>query len=203
VKAARAPVPREPNAVLRESRESADLIREFFESEATRITTCARALAARFQEGGRLYTMGNGGSYSDAQHVAVEFQHPILEKRKALPAQALGAEGAFLTAVGNDTDFARVFVEALEVHARPQDAAIGISTSGTATNVIHALRYARDRGLLTIGFAGRDGGAVADVAEMPFVVPSWSIHRIQEAHTVLLHVLWDQVHLALGEDDVL
>jgi D-sedoheptulose 7-phosphate isomerase len=199
----RAPVLREPNAVLRESRESAELVREFFEMESTRITSCARTLADRFQKGGRLFTMGNGGSYSDAQHVAVEFQHPILEKRKALPAQALGAEGAFLTAVGNDTDFGRVFVEALEVHARPQDAVIGISTSGTATNVVNALRHARHGGLFTIGFAGRDGGAVADVAEVPFVVPSWSIHRIQEVHTVLLHVLWDQVHLALGEDDVL
>jgi D-sedoheptulose 7-phosphate isomerase len=200
---ARAPILREPNAVLRESRESAELVRQFFETESTRITTCGRALAARFESGGRLFTMGNGGSFSDAQHIAVEFQHPILEKRKALPTSVLAAEGAFLTAVGNDTDFGRVFVEALEVHGRPQDAVIGISTSGTATNVIHALRYARDKGLLTIGFAGRDGGALADVAEMAFVVPSWSIHRIQEVHTVLLHVLWDQVHLAMGEDDVL
>jgi D-sedoheptulose 7-phosphate isomerase len=200
---ARPPTLREPNAVLRESRESAELVRRFFETEASRITSCARALAARFQAGGRLFTMGNGGSFSDAQHVAVEFQHPILEKRKALPAVALGAEGAFLTAVGNDTDFGRVFVEALEVHARTADAVLGISTSGAATNVVGAVRHARAEGLLSIAFAGRDGGALADVAEIAFVVPSWSIHRIQEAHTVLLHVLWDQVHLALGEDDVL
>jgi len=69
--------------------------------------------------------------------------------------------------------------------------------------VLRALKRARALGLLTIGFAGRDGGPLVDVCEYPFVVPSWSIHRIQETHTILLHVLWDQLHVALGEDDVL
>jgi len=203
VTAARAPVQREPNAVLRESRESADLVREFFENEATRITTCARALAARFQEGGRLYTLGNGGSYSDAQHIAVEFQHPILEKRRALPALALATDAALLTAVGNDADFSQVFVRQIDLLARAEDAVLGLSTSGASANVNRALRRARERGLLTIGFAGRDGGAMVDLCQFCFVVPSWSIHRIQETHTLLLHLLWDQVHVALGETDVL
>jgi D-sedoheptulose 7-phosphate isomerase len=133
----------------------------------------------------------------------VEFQHPIVEKRRPLPALALTADAALITAVGNDLDFSRVFVEQLALAAQPRDAALGISTSGAAANVNRALKHARAAGLLTIGFAGRDGGQMVDVCEHCFVVGSWSIHRIQETHTALLHVLWDLVHVALGEEDVL
>src|SRR5262249_59887570 len=100
-------------------------------------------------------------------------------------------------------DFAQAFSRQLEVAARPGDAVLGISTSGQSANVNRALRRARERGLLTIGFSGRDGGAQADLCQFCFVVPSWSIHRIQEVHTLLLHLLWDEVHVALGEPDVL
>lgn len=190
-------------AIVRKARESAELLSAFLEENADALERCVCALAGRFGEGGRLLVMGNGGSACDAQHVAVEFQHPIVEKRRPLPALALGTDPALLTAIGNDTDFSRIFVEQLELIARPVDAALGISTSGASANVNRALKRARERGLLTIGFAGRDGGALADIAEVCFVVPSWSVHRIQETHTVLLHLLWDQVHVALGEDDVL
>jgi len=80
---------------------------------------------------------------------------------------------------------------------------LGISTSGASANVNRGLRRARDRGALTLGFAGRDGGAMVDLCEFCFVVPTWSVHRIQETHTLLLHLLWDELHVALGEDDVL
>jgi D-sedoheptulose 7-phosphate isomerase len=190
-------------AILRKARESADLKVRFVEDNAAAIEGCVRALAERLGGGGRLLVMGNGGSACDAQHVAVEFQHPIIEKRRALPALALTADTALLTAVGNDTDFSHVFVRQIDLLARPEDAALGISSSGASANVNRALRRARERGLLTIGFAGRDGGAMPDLCRFCFVVPSWSIHRIQETHTLLLHLLWDQVHVALGEPDVL
>ncbi len=190
-------------SILKKARESAATQLQFFEDNAARIAACAEALAARVREGGRVFTMGNGGSSCDAQHLAVELTHPIVEKRRALAAVCLSSEPALLTAVGNDTDFARAFVDQLELHARPVDVAIGLSTSGSAANVNRALTRARQLGLLTIGFAGRDGGALADLCEHAFVVPSWSIHRIQETHTILLHVLWDQLHVALGEADVL
>jgi D-sedoheptulose 7-phosphate isomerase len=190
-------------AILRKARESATTQLQFFEENAPAIERCARALAERLASGGRLYVFGNGGSACDAQHLAVEFQHPIVEKRRALPAVALGLEPALLTAVGNDTDFSRVFVDALELQARPGDAALGLSTSGASANVGRALRRARQMGLLTIGFGGRDGGQLPDLCEFCFTVKSWSIHRIQETHTTLLHILWDQLHVALGEDDVL
>jgi len=146
--------------------------------------------------------MGNGGSACDAQHVAVEFLHPIIEKRKALPAAALTVDTATLTAIGNDTDFSHIFAKQLDLLARTDDSALGISTSGASANVDRALKRARELRLLTIGFAGRDGGRMPEVCDYCFTVKSWSIHRIQETHTVLLHLLWDLVHVALGEDDV-
>jgi D-sedoheptulose 7-phosphate isomerase len=191
------------DAILRKARESADLKLRFCEENAAGIERCARALAACFRGGGRLYTMGNGGSACDAEHVAVEFLHPIIEKRRPLPATALSAGTAALTAVGNDSDFARVFVDQLDILARRGDAVLGISTSGASANVNRALARARELDLLTIGFAGRDGGRMPDLCEHCFTVKTWSIHRVQETHTLLLHLLWDQVHVALGEDDVL
>jgi D-sedoheptulose 7-phosphate isomerase len=191
------------DAILRKARESAELKLQFFAAQAATIERCVRTLAERFAAGGRLFVVGNGGSACDAQHVAVEFQHPIVEKRRALPALALANDVALLTAVGNDTDFAHAFVDQLALHARAGDALLGISTSGASANVNRALAHARKRGLLTLGFAGRDGGAMVDLCDFCFVVGSWSIHRIQEVHTTLLHILWDQLHVAMGEDDVL
>ncbi len=191
------------DAILRKARESAEVKLQFFEEYAAELEACVRELAERFRGGGRLWVMGNGGSACDAAHVAVEFLHPILEKRRPLPAQALTADTATLTAIGNDTDFSRVFVDQLELLARRGDAALGISSSGASANVNRALRRARDMGLLAVGFAGRDGGRMVDVCHHCFVVRSWAIHRIQETHTLLLHLLWDGVHVALGEDDVL
>jgi D-sedoheptulose 7-phosphate isomerase len=191
------------DAIVRKARESADLVTSFFTACAPELERTVTAIADRMRRGGRLYVMGNGGSACDAQHVAVEFQHPIVEKRRALPALALSSESALITAIGNDADFAQVFVAQLDYLARETDVALGISTSGTAANVLRAMRRARELGLCTVAFAGRDGGPLADICDHVFVVPSWSIHRIQEVHTVLLHLLWDQVHVAMGEPDVL
>ncbi len=190
-------------AILRKARESAEVKTRFVEDNAESIERCVRALADRFASGGRLFVMGNGGSACDAAHVAVEFVHPILERRRPLPALALNVDAATLTAIGNDADFARVFEQQLDLLARPEDAALGISTSGSSSNINRALTCARRKGLLTIGFAGRDGGRMVDIADHVLVVKSWSIHRIQETHTLLLHLLWDLVHVTLGEEDVL
>ena len=190
-------------AILRKARESATTKLQFFEENAAAIERCVRALAERVGAGGRLFVMGNGGSACDAQHLAVEFQHPIVEKRRALPAVALTNDLALVTAVGNDTDYARIFVDQLELWARPGDVALGLSSSGASATVTRALTRARQLGLLTIGFSGRDGGQMVDLCDYCFTVRSWSIHRIQETHTTLLHVLWDQLHVTLGEDDVL
>lgn len=190
-------------AIARKVRESHEVGARFFEENAEGIEACVRALAVRFGEGGRLFVVGNGGSACDAAHVAVEFVHPIVEKRRALPAVSLASDTAVLTAVGNDADFAGVFERQLEVLARKGDVVLGISTSGASSNVLRALARARRERMLTIGFTGRDGGRMPDVCDHCFVVKAWSIHRVQEAHTLLLHLLWDLVHVAMGEDDVL
>ena len=191
------------DAILRKARESCEVKLRFFEENADRLERCAQDLAQRFRDGGRLIALGNGGSACDAQHVAVEFLHPIIEKRKALPAMALTTDVATITAIGNDTDFSRIFVDQLELLARPRDAVLGLSSSGQSANVNRALKRAREMDLLTIGFAGRDGGRMPDLCDHCFTVKSWSIHRVQETHTALLHLLWDQLHIAMGEDDVL
>jgi len=190
-------------AVLRKSRESRETQQRFFEENAERIAACATAMAAAFDAGGRLFVMGNGGSACDAEHLLVEFMHPVIEKRPALPVVALQTSTALLTAVANDTDFSLAFAKQLKLLANRGDLALGISTSGKSASVTRAFRAAKEMGLLTVGFTGRDGGDLAPLCDHAFVVPSFSIHRIQEAHGILLHLLWDLIHVARGEEDVL
>jgi D-sedoheptulose 7-phosphate isomerase len=190
-------------AILRKARESADVTARFFEAEAGRVEALARAMAGAFRHGGRLWVMGNGGGATDAHHVTVEFCHPIVEKRRALPAAALTADAALLTAIGNDRDFARIFADQLRLQARPGDMALALSTSGQSPNLVEALETAGALGLLRIVFTGKDGGRLVDLADHALVVPSFSIHRIQETHVALYHIVWDLVHVALGEPDVL
>jgi D-sedoheptulose 7-phosphate isomerase len=191
------------DAILRKARESAEVKEAFFRAEADRIEALARAMAAAFEHGGRLYVMGNGGGATDAQHVAVEFCHPIIEKRRPLPALALTTDTALLTAISNDRDFAKVFGDQLRTHARRGDMALALSTSGQSPNLVHGLHVAKELGLMAIAFTGKDGGRLATLADHAFVVPSFSIHRIQETHVALYHVVWDLVHVVLGEDDVI
>jgi D-sedoheptulose 7-phosphate isomerase len=190
-------------SILRKCRESMTTKERFFTEQAGRIVECAAAMARSFDGGGRLFVMGNGGSSCDAAHVSVEFMHPIIEKRPALPAMALTTDTAMLTAVGNDQDFALAFVQQLRMLGRSGDLALGISTSGKSANVNRALQAAREMGLLTVGFSGRDGGRMPEICDFCFTAPSFSIHRIQEAHGVLLHLLWDALHLVRGEEDLL
>jgi D-sedoheptulose 7-phosphate isomerase len=190
-------------AILRKCRESASTKETFFTARAEQISECAAAMARAFDQGGRLFVMGNGGSACDAAHVAVEFMHPIIEKRPALPALALSTDTAMLTAVGNDQDFALAFVQQLRMLGRAGDMALGISTSGKSANVNRALQAASEQGLLTIGFSGRDGGRLPEICDYCFTVPSFSIHRIQETHETLLHILWDLIHVIRGEEDVI
>jgi D-sedoheptulose 7-phosphate isomerase len=191
------------DAILRKARESAEVKEAFFRAEADRIETLARAMASAFERGARLFVMGNGGGATDAQHIAVEFAHPIIEKRAALPAVALTTDSALLTAISNDRDFAKVFGDQLRLLARAGDMALALSTSGQSPNLVRALEVARSLGLMTIAFTGKDGGRLAALADHAFVVPSFSIHRIQETHVALYHVLWDLVHVVRGEDDVI
>lgn len=195
--------PQFKEAILRKCRESAEMKDRFFEANAGAIEEVCKRFAAALSAGHQLYVMGNGGSSCDALHVAVEFVHPIIEKRRAFPARALSTDTALLTAISNDSDFSQTYAEQLRLYGRPGDIALGISTSGMSPNVNYGLQAAREIGMLTVAFSGKDGGRSKDSAEFCLTVPSFSIHRIQEVHTTLLHILWDMVHVTLGEEDII
>jgi D-sedoheptulose 7-phosphate isomerase len=190
-------------AVLRKCRESTEMKEAFFRANGAVLEQVCHHLAAQLSAGRQLFVMGNGGSSCDALHVAVEFVHPIIEKRRSFPARALTCDTALLTAIANDSDFSQTFAEQLKLFAQPGDVALGISTSGMSANVNYGLQMARDLGMVTVAFSGKDGGRSKDIAEYCLTVPSFSIHRIQEVHTTLLHVLWDMVHVILGEEDII
>lgn len=191
------------DAVLRKSREGQRTQEEFFRAHADRLVACATAMSERFARGGRLYAMGNGGSACDAEHAVVEMMHPVLGRRPALPAIALAGAAALGTAIGNDQDFAQVFAAQLRMLSGADDMALAITTSGKSQNLIRALAVARERGMLIVGLAGRDGGRMPELCDHCFVVESFSIHRIQETHATAIHVLWDLIHLSRGAEDLL
>ena len=189
--------------ILRKCDESVEMKQKFFEKYAGDIERLSRDMAKRFADGKKLLTMGNGGSLCDAVHFAVEFTHPIIEKRVAFPVISLVNDTATMTAVSNDIDFSRVFVNQLRLLGQQGDMALAVSTSGKSPNLIYALEEARKKQLLTIAWGGKDGGRFPEVADYCFIVPSYSIHRIQEVHATLVHVLWDLIHIALGAEDVI
>jgi D-sedoheptulose 7-phosphate isomerase len=189
--------------ILRKCGESMEMKEKFFNKYAEQIEELSREMARRFQRGGKLLTMGNGGSMCDALHFTVEFTHPIIEKRAAFPALTLMGDVATMTAIGNDEDFSRVFLDQLRLLGQPDDIALVVSTSGKSPNLIYALEEARALRMLTVAWAGKDGGRFPDLADYCFIVPSYSIHRIQEVHATLVHVLWDLIHIALGAEDVI
>jgi D-sedoheptulose 7-phosphate isomerase len=188
--------------VIRKCGESVEMKEKFFKKYADSLDTMSRALAACFQKGGRLFVMGNGGSLCDALHMCVEFNHPIIEKRVAFPVIPLMTDIATMTAIGNDLDFTRVFVNQLRLLSLPGDIAMVFSTSGKSPNLIYALQAAKEKEMLTVAFAGKDGGRFPNLADYCFIVPSYSIHRIQEVHATVVHIVWDLVHIALGAEDV-
>jgi len=189
--------------VMHKCAESVEVKQTFFDREADRIGELCQIMAKRFEAGARLLVMGNGGSACDAQHVALEFNHPIIDKRRALPVIDLVSGSPLITAISNDEDFARVFVDQIKLWGRAGDMALAISSSGQSPNLIYAMTAARELGILTIAFSGKDGGRIAPLADYCFTVPSFSIHRIQESHVALLHILWDLTHVALGAEDVI
>jgi D-sedoheptulose 7-phosphate isomerase len=166
------------------------------QGDLTPALEAARVIAAAFAGGGKLLIFGNGGSATDAQHVAAELVGRFLRERDAMPAIALTVDPSILTSVGNDYAFDRIFQRQVEALGRPGDVALGISTSGASSNVVLALDAARRRGLTTIALTGRDGGAVGRAATIHVNVPSASTPRVQEVHRTLLHVICDLVEQA-------
>ena len=179
----------------------------FFEAEAGRIADACWAMARRFHQGGRLLAFGNGASATDAQHVSVEFVHPVIVGKRALPALALTNDSATISSRavgGGGGDDEMLFARQLNVLARPQDIAMGFSIDGRCENVVAALGVAKQKGLLTLGLAGGEGGALnkADL-DFCFVIPSSDPFVIQETHETLYHILWELVHIFFEHEGLL
>jgi D-sedoheptulose 7-phosphate isomerase len=177
--------------------ESIELKRRVLEAQASLVTAAAEMLAQVFKHGGRVMIFGNGGSAADAQHLAAEFVNRFQIERPPLAALALTTDTSIITAVGNDYDFREIFTKQVRALGKPEDLAWGISTSGNSPNVVDGLKAARELGLKTLAFSGRDGGPVAAAADLALTVPSRNTPRVQEVHITLGHVLCDLVDYLL------
>lgn len=179
--------------------ESLALRRTTCEANAELLAAAAAEMARRFAAGGRLFSFGNGGSCTDSLMFAALFARPPIGR--PLPAWSLAADPSVLTALGNDVGFELVFSRQLIARAKPGDIAMAISTSGNSPNLTTALAEAHRRNMYTIGMAGYAGGAFADNPDVDacFIVRSQSIHRIQEAQSLLGYELWLAVHEQLAK----
>ncbi len=187
-------------AIIKESFEQAvEALRRSHQDLQTHILAAAEAISECLQQGGKLLVCGNGGSAADAQHFAGElvgrFERP---NRRALPALALTADTAVLTAWANDVGYDKVFARQVEAFGHPGDILIGISTSGRSRNVVEAFEAAARLGLERIAILGGDGGDLISVSDIAMVVPSSRTARIQEVHLVILHLLCQLVEAQLG-----
>lgn len=186
-------------STVAKAQEIGSLREQVLARDGARLLACAREMAARFDAGGRLLAFGNGGSSTDSQDLASLFLHPGGDARP-LPAFGLTNDIAVITALSNDIGFDVVFSRQIAAFGRADDVAVGLSTSGNSGNLLRAFDEASRRGLLTVGIAGYEGGKMAELDSIDhlFVVPSPSVHRIQEAQTTLYHALWELTVAALA-----
>lgn len=150
------------------------------------------------RDGGKIIFFGNGGSASDAQHLATELTARYITDRKAIAALALTTDTSALTAIGNDMGFEKIFSRQIEALGREGDIAVGISTSGNSANVLEAMKIARGAGLVTVGLTGNKGGKLPDLCDILLCVPSKTTARIQEMHITLGQMLCGALEQRLG-----
>lgn len=195
-------------SLTEKARASVEVKAKFFAENQDTILAASLEMAKAFHRGRKLLVCGNGGSATDAQHVAVEFMHPVTVGCRALPAICLTSDMAMVTAVANDVGYDDVFTRQIIALGNEGDLLLGISTSGNSANLIHAFATARRMKLKTIGYAGHDGGQMSEMCaagllDYCLTVPTSSIHRIQETHVALYHITWDMVHTLLQHRSLL
>lgn len=182
-------------SVIRALQESIELKQKVLAD--TQITDNLNLLAKKvvhsFQNGGRVYFCGNGGSAADAQHLAAELSGRYYYDRPPLAAEALHVNTSYLTAVANDYSYEEIYARLFIAFGQPADVLIGLSTSGNSQNVIRAFEEAHKKGVLTVAFTGELGGKMAEIADMSFKIPSQDTPRIQEVHMLLGHSLCEIV----------
>lgn len=179
--------------------ESIRVKEQFFRENFSLIKEVAELIAKVLNEGGKVLIFGNGGSATDASHIAAEFVNRFKRERPGLPAIALNTDMAVITAIANDYDYSEVFAKQLKALGQKGDIAIGISTSGSSRNVIKAVEVAKKRGLKTIAFTSKKGEKLISKVDYAFAVSSEETPRIQETHITLGHVLCELVEDILFE----
>ena len=157
----------------------------------------AHAILHVFKSGNKLLLCGNGGSASDAQHIAAEFVGRFEKTRMSLPAIALTADTAAITAIGNDFGFDKVFARQIEGLGKKGDILIVLSTSGRSPNILEAITQAKQQGILTLGFTGKDGGILKDAVDLCFIAKSHKTSHIQEVYMTSLHAICEVVETIL------
>jgi D-sedoheptulose 7-phosphate isomerase len=185
------------DAILRIFDDSAQVKTRFARENADKIVEVVQLIAQAFREGRKVLIFGNGGSATDASHIAAEFVNRFLMERPPLPAIALNTDVAVLTSISNDYDYSQVFSKQLAALGHEGDVVIGISTSGNSANVVKALEVAKKNGMKTVVLTGGTGGRLAGMADFAFIVPTRHTPRIQETHITLGHVLCEMVDEAL------
>jgi D-sedoheptulose 7-phosphate isomerase len=162
-------------------------------------------MAVRFHRGGKLIVFGNGGAGTDANHIAVEFMHPVIVGKRALPAMALTNDLATVTGVANREGFGEVFAHQLRCFADPPDIALGVSADGECVNVGRGLAAAHELGLLTVALVGGDGGALGRSATVDHVLVARSTDPsvVKEVHVTMYHILWELVHVFFEQPGLL
>lgn len=183
--------------VINAVKDSIDLKRRFFKENTESVIEVSSLIADAFNLGRKVFLFGNGGSSSDASHIAAEFINRFKRERPGLPAIALNTDMAVLTSISNDYDYSDIFARQLKSLSEKGDIAIAISTSGSSRNVLKALDVAKKKKLTSISFTGEKGVRMASKSTYAFVVPSSDTPRIQETHITLGHIICQLV------DDIL
>lgn len=179
------------NRIEREIVDSIEVKKEILKDKEllSTLATMANQIAASLKNNGKILICGNGGSASDALHIAGEIVGRFQKERNAYPAIALNSDVATMTAIANDYGYNQVFSRQVEGLMRPGDILLGISTSGNSENVIKAVEKAHEIGGKAFLLAGKSGGKLKDVCDLKIIVPSNVTAHIQEAHICLYHIL--------------
>lgn len=185
--------------ILKAFEESISIKEKFAKGNVETIVEASKLIAEAFNDRKKLLLFGNGGSASDASHIAAEFVNRFKKERPGLPAIALNTDVAVITSIANDYDYSEIFSRQLKSLSEEGDVVIAISTSGASSNIIKAMEAAKRRKLKTIVFTGAKGEKLASKADYAFVVPSDSTPRVQETHITLGHVLCQMVEEILFE----
>ncbi|MEO8720827.1 MAG: D-sedoheptulose 7-phosphate isomerase [Ginsengibacter sp.] len=150
---------------------------------------CVNVIVSAFKKGKKVLFCGNGGSASDAQHLAAEFSGRFYTDRDALPAEALHCNSSYITAVANDYSYDVIYSRLVKGIGNEGDVLIGLSTSGNSKNIVKAFETAKDKGMITIGFTGATGGRLKPLSDFLINVPTEDTPRIQESHIMLGHII--------------